>query len=354
VGFRVEGIAKARVSLPQADYPEDAQVLSLWEQLQERLEAAPEVAAAAGANALPLGDGADYLSFSIDGRPPVPDSEVHDAEVRAVTAGFFEVAGVPLLRGRGFTAADHGGAPPVAVVSETMARHYWADEDPIGARITFGGPLYEVVGVIGDVRHELTEPPYPQAWLAVAQRSDRGMTWLVRAEGGDVEAEALLGVLRREVAALDPRLAVFGASTYRQVVAEELAQPRFGAVLLAAFAGVALVLSAVGLYGVMAMSVTERTREIGLRMALGASRRGVLGEVVRRAALVVGAGAVVGAAGALALARMLRGLWYHVGPADPIALAAGVTALLAVGAVAALLPARRASRVDPMTALRDE
>jgi predicted permease len=354
VGFRVEGIAKARVALSAIDYPEDSRVRSFWERLQERLEAAPEIGAVAAANAAPLGDGADYLSFGIEGRPPVPDGEVRDAEVRTVTPGFFEVAGVPLLRGRTLEGADREDAPAVVVINETMARQYWPDQDPLGARITFGGPYLEVVGVVGDVRHELTEAPYAQVWGSAAQRPDRGMTWLVRGRAGAAEAESLLAVVSRELAALDPKLAVFAGGTYQQVVEEQLAQPRFGAILLGAFAAIALLLAAIGLYGVMTMTVAERTREIGLRMALGASRRGVLGEMAQRAARIVGIGALVGTLAALGLSRLLRGLWYDVGPADPVALSAAIGALLLVAALAVLLPARRASRVDPMTALRDE
>jgi predicted permease len=353
LGFRVEGIAMARLALGEADYPHESEIPGFWDRLLERLEAAPEVGAAAATSAAPLKDGADYLSFEIEGRDPARDGEVRDAEARLATPGYFEVAGLPLERGRGLEPSDRDGAPGVVVINRAMARQYWPDADPIGSRISLGGPYLEVVGVVGDARHELTEAPYPQIWGAVAQRPQRAMTLLVRPASDGVDVEGLHAVVSREVAAIDPRLAVFGVSTYSQVVSEELSQSRFSVVLLLGFSVLALLLSAVGLYGVMAMTVTERTREIGLRMALGASRRGVLGEVVRRAAVVIGLGCLVGVLVAVALARLLRGLWYHIGPADPVALAAGLVSLLAVAGLAAFLPARRASRVDPMTALRD-
>jgi predicted permease len=308
------------------------------------------VRGAALASTLPLSP-SSYLSFQIEGREPQPGEDLQPFDV---SDDYFRTMGVRLLRGRAIGPQDGPGAPRVAVVDEEAARRFWPGRDPIGARITVGDSTqYQtVVGVVANVRQEgLAAKPYPQLYGAIRQDPTRGVAVVVRAAG---DPAALTAAVRRAVAALDPTVPVYDVATMTQRVRRDVARPRATAALVAAFGAAALLLAAVGIYAVVAFSVAQRTREIGVRMALGASDRAVRVLVVRSGMAPVLAGLAVGIAAAPVAARALGALLYGVGALDPLAYG-GAAAFLAVVALAATwAPAARATRVPPMAALRQD
>jgi putative ABC transport system permease protein len=359
-GFEPRGALTAEVSLPEATYPDDAGRARFYRSLVERLEALPGVEVAGAGFPLPLAGSGYYLDFAIEGRPAPPPQEAPNAAIRFVTPGYVEALEVPLLAGRTITGADREESRPVALVNRAMARQLWPDESPLGARLRIGasdpaggdGDWLEVVGVVGEVRHfDLTVEPGFEIYVPMAQRPFETAGLVLRMEG---DPRALAPRVRDAVRAVDPSLPVYRVRTLEEVVAASLAERRFGAALLGVFAALALVLACLGVYGVLSYGVAQRTRELGLRLALGAPRRGVLRLVLWQGLRLVLIGVAVGLAGAAAASRLLRGLLYEVGAADPLTYAA-VPAVLAVVALAAVwLPALRATRVEPVVALRTE
>jgi putative ABC transport system permease protein len=270
-----------------------------------------------------------------------------------VSPDYFATMGIPLVRGRAFDARDKEGAPPVAIINEAMARRFWPDEDPVGSRLTsYGGVSREIVGVVRDVKNrELSEAAGPQLYTPFPQTPWPFLAVVVRTTA---DPATLSGTLRQTVAALDPDLAAGEVRTIDDYLAQSVATPRFNAALTAAFAALALFLAGCGLYGVMSYSVAQRTREIGIRMALGANPTDVRSMVVGQALRMGVTGLAIGVVGALAAARLLAGLLFDISPSDPPTLATVCGMLLAVVLIAAYFPARRATRVDPMVALRSE
>jgi putative ABC transport system permease protein len=277
-------------------------------------------------------------------------------DILCVSPGYFRTLGVPLLAGREFAEADTPGARPAAVVNETMARAFFPGRDPVGGRIKIGGSdrpqnqYMDVVGVVADVKYRgLAEAAAPALYIPHAQAPFDSMYVVARASG---DPAALVGGVRAEVWAMDRDLPLSQVHTMDQLLSETVAQPRFRTLLLALFSGVAALLAAVGIYGVMAYTVSQRTHEIGVRMALGARPRDVVRLVVGKGMALALVGVAIGLPGAFLAGRLLSGLLFGVGPSDP-ATFAGVTVLLTfVALLACYLPARRAARVDPMTALR--
>ncbi|HVS15888.1 MAG TPA: ABC transporter permease [Thermoanaerobaculia bacterium] len=352
LGFEPEGLAMGVVVLPESSYAEPAQRVAFFAALVERLSAMPGVERAAASSHEPLG-GAGFLSFTVDGRPPLPDSVVQDAHLVRVTPGLIETLEIPLLRGRTIQAGDQAESERVALIDQRMVERYFEDEEPLGARVTFDGANFAtIVGVVGSVRQDgLAEAPYPTVYAPHAQAPVRAMALLVRTEG---DPQAAFPNLREAVGELDADLPLTAVATFRQAVSEQLVRPRFLLGMLGVFAGAALLLAAVGLYGVLSISVAQRLREIALRIALGASGRDLVRSLVRSTVALVGAGALLGVAAALGLARVLGSLWYQVSPSDPWTIVAVVGVLLLVALLAMALPARRACRVEPMTILREE
>jgi putative ABC transport system permease protein len=310
--------------------------------------------------ALPL-TGMDFIiSFEVKGRPPVPPAQQPAMQVRVATPGYFDAIGITLKRGRLFTEEDRAGTSPVVLITEAAARQYFPNEDPIGKTITLGwrrGPGTpraggEVVGILGDIRDAgLNEPNPAQIYLPYRQWPVASMTVLL---DSSVPPLALADAVRAGVYAIDGNLPVSNLSTLDAIVAKSISQQRFYMLLLAIFASVALVLAAVGIFGVLSYAVSQRTREIGIRMALGASGTTVVQLIVRQAMLLVAAGVGAGLACGLLLSQTMARMLFDVTPTDPATYLAVSAVLAGVALLASYLPARRATRVDPIVALRAE
>ena len=361
-GYNPSGMLTMTINLPRARYPEGSMHTEFYRQLLEGTRSLPGVESVGATNFMPLVPMRVRMSFTIEGRPPAVDpADDPVAGFRLVSPGFFQAMGIPLRDGRTFGDNDRAGSPRVAVISEALARQNFSDENPIGQRLSLMGPEpFEVIGVVGDIRPRgLDSDPAPEIYLAYEQTSEMltgggrmaSMTLVVRTAGDPL---ALLPALRGQVTTLDPQVPIYDVMPMDQRVSDSVATPRFYTVLLGAFAGLALVLSSIGIYGVLAYHVEQSTHEIGLRMALGAQQRDVRRLVLQQGALLAGIGVTVGLVGAFATARFLSSLLFGITPTDPASFI-GVAALLSLVAMtAAYLPARKATQVDPMVALRYE
>jgi putative ABC transport system permease protein len=316
------------------------------------------VSAVGATVALPLSDVRFNLSFEVAGRASLPPAQQPTLEIRVATPGYFRALGVPVLAGRGFTDADGPDAPQVVVLSREATRRHFPGEDPIGKQITLGwrtGPGRPkaggtVVGVVGDVKdHGLAEAHPAEIYLPYAQRPMLNMSLVLRTRD---DPTPLTAGVRAALQDLDPNLPLLGVRTLDDVLSGSLARPRFYAVLLGSFAATALALAALGVFGVLSYAVSQRSREIGVRLALGALPRDVLRMVLSDAARLVTAGLVVGVPAALVVSRSLASLLFGLKPSDPATLAGVVLVLGSAGLLAGALPARRAARLDPLRALR--
>ena len=357
-GFNPDNVLTAQLALPVAKYAENQQVVNFYDQLLERLSPQPGVKAASVTTALPMGGGGDFLAFFVEGRRVARTDRVPDAESRVVGPDYFRTMEIALRRGRLLTEQETQDAPRAAVINETLAKKYFAGEDPIGKRITFGDPQspeatwWTIVGIVGDVRQSsLATEPYSQVFRVYKQAPQRGMTVVVRTAG---EPTSMVNTLRQQVWALDRQQPLHNVRTLEQVLADSIARPRFNTLLITILAGVALVLAAVGIYGVISYSVTQRTHEIGVRMALGASSGNVLRLVVGQGMFLAGVGLAVGVVGAFAVTRIMGSLLYDVTATDPLTYIVLVALLGFIALIASYIPARRAMRVDPVIALRNE
>jgi putative ABC transport system permease protein len=353
-GFRPEHVLAFRVALPNGAYREDHQKIAFFDSLMERLEGLPDVAAAGMVQSLPMRG--DYvLSFAIEGRPPAKPNEEPSANHRVVSPDYFKAMGIPLLLGRTFTREDGAKSPMVAIVDEKFVDRHFPNENPIGQGIDIGNGsdgVYKIVGVVGSVRHDaLDGKPSPTMYVPYTQDVFSGMWVVVRAKG---EPAPLAAAARQAVRGIDNGLPAFAMTPLADVVSESVAQRRFSMMLLGVFAAIALVLAAVGLYGVVSYSVSQRTQEIGLRMAMGAQRGDVMRLVVGGGMKLAIIGAVIGVAGALALSSVVATMLFEVTPFDPASYSGTAAVLLTVATLACYVPARRAMRVDPIVALRQE
>jgi len=353
-GFRPEHVLAFRVALPPAAYPQGHHRIAFFDRLLQSLDALPEITSAGMTQSLPMRG--DYvLSFTIQGQPAPKPNEEPSANYRVVSPGYFETIGIPLLRGRTVTERDGEKAPKVAVVDQKFVDRYFPDRDPIGQGIDIGNGtdgFFEIVGVVGGIRDDSLEAnPAPTMYIPFAQNTFSGM-WVVARTPGD--PAALPAAVRQTIRSIDSTLPAFAMAPLTTVVSESVAQRRFSMLLLGVFAAIALFLAAVGLYGVVAYTVSQRTQEIGLRMAIGAQRNDVLRLVVGGGMKLALLGVVIGLVVALALGRLIATLLYEVTPFDPVSYSATIFVLLAVCALACYVPARRAMRVDPIVALRQD
>jgi putative ABC transport system permease protein len=353
-GFDRERILTMRVSLPRERY-DRARVASFFEDLATRLEGVPGVVHAAAGTQFPPDNG---FTAAVEGEGVTrAGNDGWEIDVTNVTERYFTTLGYTLIRGRGFTPADHETAPRVAVLNQRAARRLYGDGDPIGRRIRLGEgderEWIEIVGVAGDVRNRgLDVDPAPEVFIPVRQMAaawNNQLFLLVKASG---RPELMLPMIRNTIATLDADQPVYAIQTVEEAFAASSEQRRAAAVLLTVLSGTALLLAAIGIYGLLSYLVSERTQEFGIRLALGALGRDVVTMVVRQTVMVLGIGALLGVAGALAAGKGLTRLAYGIEPGDPLTLAGVTVVLLLVGLLASLLPARRATRVDPMVALR--
>jgi putative ABC transport system permease protein len=357
-GFRAEQLVMIRLSLPGSRYGEHAQAVAFYESVMDRLRTIPGVQRVAATSALPFSGDDARLNLEIEHRTWELQGPVR-AHPRLVSPDYFSTLGIPLVRGRTFDERDSASAPLVAVVNETAVRRFWPSGDPIGQRISLGSPerWLEIVGVVGDVRYEAlnveAEPeayvPQRQGFFAIGNGLSRALSLVIRTTNG----VAIASTVRSTIAAIDPQQPIGSVRAMDDLVAESVAPRRLNFILLSAFALVALALTAAGLYGVMSYIVAQRTREIGVRMALGATPGSVVRMVLAEAGALTVAGIGIGIVGALVLTRSMTSLLFGVGAADPV-IYAGVSILLAaVALLAAAAPSSRATRIDPLIALRE-
>ena len=358
LGFNPTNVLTAQLQVPATDYPQPADVVRFHRQVTERVSQIPGVRAAGSVRVLPLAREIGDWSIKIEGRPYVPE-ENPNGDYQAVTPGYFEAMGLELVRGRFISNADREDTMPVVVINDTMAARYWPGEDAIGRQFMMGTddkPWLTIVGIVGTVRHNaVVEEPRNEMYIAHAQlpghirSAPRGMTLVVKTDGNPI---ALSGAVREAVRAIDRNLPVSDIRTMEDVTAAALAQPRFVTLLLAIFAATALTLASIGIYGTISLLVSERTQEMGIRLALGADRATILKLVLGQGLVLTAIGLATGLAGAVILTRTLSGLIYGVGTLDPLTFVAVPAILCAVALLACFIPARRAASVDPITTLR--
>ena len=355
-GFRSDSILTARLSLPGSRYADNGKIAAFERVLRENLHGRPGIQSAGFATYVPLGGLDNGSSFLIEGRRPLPVGTYNMSQYRPVSPGYFETIGIPLLRGRPFTEADTAESPRVVMINDSMAREYWPSENPIGQRVQFGpdDKWRTVVGMVGDVLHEgLDSKAQPELYVPVAQswniENDPIIVVRTTFDSGASAAE-----LREVVSAIDTTIPIDRIETMRQLVSGSVAQPRFRTIILATFSLLALVMASIGIYGVMNYLVIQRTREFGIRLSLGATPFDVLRLVLRRGALLIGAGTCLGLAASALLVRFIAKLLFGTAPLDPLTFAAAPIFLAAVALAACYLPARRATKVDPLVALRYE
>jgi putative ABC transport system permease protein len=348
--------------LPKARYSRRESLAVFHDQLAPRLAALPGVQAVAAASVAPLTPWRATINFTVEGQPPPPPDKVPLANYRAVDEPYFAAMEVPVLRGRAFTSADHASAAPVALVNRTFAERHWPDGDPLGAYLSIDDdPAHrqvEIVGIVGDVKHYgLDDPPSLDVYVPYAQAPQSAAVWLANSTSWvlrtSVDPAVLAPAVRREVQSVDAEVAATTIQGMEQAMAGTVAPRRFNVVLLQAFALGALLLAATGIYAVTAHQTAQRSRELGLRLALGARRRQILSLVLAQGMTPVLAGLAVGLVAALALSRAIEGLLFGVTARDPATFALAPLVLAAAAAAASYLPARRATRVDPVQALRD-
>jgi predicted permease len=357
-GFNSQHLLCIDLALPSAKYKEDQQTVNFFDQLLASLAQQPGIQSAAVAAGLPLGGGADFLAFSVEGRVLSRTDRTPDAEARVVSPDYFRTMQIPLRSGRVLSDRDVPGQPDAVVVSETLVKKYFPGQDPLGKRLTFGDPQakdaqwYTVVGVVGDVRGvSLNEEPYGQLYTSYRQNPRRALTLVVQTAA---DPTTMLGSVRERIWSLDRQQPLYNVRTAEEVLAKSIARPRFNMLLITILASVALVLAAVGIYGVISYSVTQRTHEIGVRMALGASAGDVLKLVVGQGMLLAGIGLVLGLLAAFGVTRIMATLLFGVTATDPVTYFGLALLLGLIALIACYIPARRATKVNPVTALRAE
>jgi predicted permease len=354
LGFRPDGLLTARVALYGERYRDSARVADFYRQVFERMRAQPGVAGAAGIGTVFLTATPNSTNFSIEGRPDFPLDERVEVPVDAATPDYFRVMEIPLRRGRFFDERDAPGAPPTVIINETMARRFWRDEDPIGRRIKYGtlasqGPWMTIVGVVADTRRTGYDAQVrPETYLPHAQSPDSGLMLLIRTAG---DPAAVAPALRSIVRDLDPALALQSVQPLSAILVEMTAQRRLNTILLTVFGVVAALLAAVGIYGLIAYSVAQRRRELGVRLALGASAARVVRLVAGEGLLLAGAGVALGLGAALVLGRSMATMLYGVSATDPVTFAAIAVVAALTALSASIVPALRAGRIDPSRSL---
>ena len=354
-GFNSERVVTMNISLPRSRYPEPAQLIQFYQRLLDRADALPGVEASSANSFLPLTGLGAATGFEVVGWPKPEPGAGPVCDVRVIANDYFKVMGIPLIKGRLFEQDEALDSKDKVIVNATLAAKYWPNEDPIGKRIKISwndDREDEIIGVVGDVRHlALETEPRPMTYWPYPRFPYNGMALAIRTKNDPLSiARSVVSIVREQ----DPNLAVAGIKTLEELVDDSVAQRKLTMILLGVFAGAAMLLAGVGIYGLIGYTVSQRTQEIGIRMALGAKAGDVLRMVLRQAAMLAGAGIVLGAVGAALLTRFMAGMLYQVEPLDVTTFAAVAAVLAAVALLAAFVPGRRAARVDPVIALRAE
>ena len=356
-GFEVQHLVKAEVSLPQFEYSKPQQWTAFSDQLMARIQASPGLANSAVVLPPPVADDNVNLGFKIEGGPPLPPGVSSTADFESVSPNYFQVMGIPLLRGRFFDRRDSPSAPRVAVISEALAQFYFPNQNPIGKHLIFGFPpdtdvTREIVGIVGDVRDvSLSQAPGPMMYVPFDQAPFWGVVVVTKSS---LSSSSVAAAIRRELQNVDKDLPVTDVESMSDAIESSVAQPRYRMLFVSLFGVIALLLAAAGIFGVISYSVSCRTHEIGIRVALGATPASVLWLILSESARLVLLGLAIGIPVALGLARFLSNLLFAVRPADPLTFVGVALLLTLVGFVATYVPTRRAMRVDPMVALRHE
>jgi putative ABC transport system permease protein len=354
-GFNPDNTLTMMVNLPPGKYSEDHQIIGYYEQLLKRIETLPGVQSVGAVTNLPLTSTVMRFRFTIDGRPPATPGERLVATTGAINPAYFRTIGIPLITGRYFTEQDRDKSPSVVIINDTIARRYWPGEDPIGRHLTLpslGGLSREVVGVVGDIKHSgLDTESGAQVYLPYLQRPWNFMSLVVRAQSNPAR---MAEVVRHEIAVLDANQSAYDVKTMQQVVNESVSQPRLYTLLLGVFAAVAMILAAVGIYGVMNYLVTQRVHEIGIRMALGAQAMEIFKMIVGQGMSLALTGVVIGVVAAFLGTRVMESLLFGVSSRDLTTFLGIPLVLAAIAFFSIYIPARRAMKVDPMVALRQE
>jgi putative ABC transport system permease protein len=358
-GMRTDRLFTARIGLPVAAYPKPENIVSFFDQLLPRLGAIPGVESVTAVWPLPLSGSNNVSSFDIE-EHPMPEGQQPDSPMRIVARDYFKTMGIPIRQGRGFEETDQFKSLPVLVVNEHFAQKFFPGQNAVGKRINPGwavgdekSPMRTIVGVVGNVKHRTLDMEFtPEVYLPASQIPMDSMSIVARTSISD--PGAITTAVRKELAAMDRNIPLVSVRVFEDYLARALARPRFNAMLLSIFAGTALLLTAIGIYGVMAYSVSQRTNEIGIRIALGAGKNSIFRLVVGQAMTIVAISLVIGVAGAFAATRLLNSLLFGIGASDPLTFIAIMLLVSVVAFLAAWLPARRAMRVDPIVALRAE
>lgn len=355
-GFNPERVLTVELALPVTKYREQHQALSFYKEVVRRVENLPGVQAVATVSTVPLGTSISVLNLEIEGRPQPSSDHVIGAESQVVSPSYFRVMSIPLLKGRLFADQDVESVPGVIVINDEMAARYWPNEEAIGKRISLEdaktGPFLTVIGVVGNVHQvSLDSEPYPQMYQAYSQNPAWGAALVVRTASDPI---GMTSAIRAQVSSLDMNQPLYNVRTMEQVLSESISRQRFNTLLISLFTVVALALAAVGIYGVVSYSVSHRSHEIGIRMALGAQRRDILKMIIEYGLKLALVGAAIGLAAAFVLTRVMTSLLYGVSAIDPFTFAIGTIILIGLALLGCYIPARRATKVEPMIALRYE
>jgi putative ABC transport system permease protein len=351
-GFKSDNLLTMSVGLTFVRYQDPVKQVAFFDQVLQRIRSLPGVVTAGACTSLPPNNIQQGEGFAIEGKPNDNSSQPPSAIYMPATPGFLEALGVPIVRGRNVADSDNAQAPGVVVINQTLASRFFPGEEPVGRRMTIGGVPRTIIGIAGDAKYEgLSMEAGPQVYVPYAQSPFPGMRIVVRTT---TDPTSVMSAVRAQIQSVDSEEGPTRVATMNELLSASVAQPRFNTFLIGLFAALAFVLAAIGIYGVISYDVSQRTSEIGIRMALGAERRDILKLILRQGAVLTLAGLVLGIAGAFALTRFLSGLLFEVRPTDPATYVVVSILLTAVAIAACLIPSRRATKVDPLEALRYE
>jgi predicted permease len=357
-GFRADHVLTFELSLPELKYPDQQHIATIYQGALHSLQSQPGIESAAIVETLPIGGATESTGIRIPDWTPPKSGIRRYANYTITSPGFFATVGAPILRGREFLESDTANSMPVTVINDAMAKKFWPGQDPIGKQVGPGSPQYPlatIVGIVADVKHlSLREEPGPEMYVPYTQKVWPSLLTMEVALRTRLDVASAVTSARNAIRAVDADLPIANVRPLASLVDDSVAQPKFSMLLLAAFGAFALILACVGIYGVISYSVAQRTREIGVRVALGASRSDIFGMILGQGARLAGLGIAIGIVAALGATRMMSSFLYEVRPADPATFAVVCVILLSVAALACYLPARRATRVDPLIALRHD